>query len=134
MLYDYKSFINESVKKTFLGYHSSKSNIEGLNKGDILDVDDYKDIIRNAYLELIAEQDISIEKMNLYFKKNKYGFTFVSDTILNAPSFQYSKYKYGDYLYEAYGDGSEHLLDDVNELNATIVVSKSPLYFKKIRE
>jgi hypothetical protein len=124
-------------RTVFLGYHSSDYELEGMNKGNILDSDDYSDVIRNAYMNIITDYDKNlendnIEAMNRVFKKYKYGFTFVSDKPINASSFQRSKYKYGDNLYKVYGNGSEILLDDVNEINATIVVSKKPLYFEKI--
>ena len=136
---NFKQFVNENVEnKTFLWYHSSRRDmVTGYYKSTVLDVSDYSDVIRNAYLEIISDNDEylendDVEAMNNIFKKNGYGFTFVSDEPIKGSAYQSSKYKYGDYLYKVYGDGNEILLDDVNEIGATIVVSKKPLYFEKI--
>jgi hypothetical protein len=124
--------------KNFLGYHSSRNDMSnGYYKGDILDSSDYSDVIRNAYMDIISDydenlEDENIDGMNEVFESEGFGFTFVSDEPLMSSSFQSSKYKYGDYLYKVYGDGSEILLDDVNEIGATIVVSRKPLYFENI--
>jgi len=124
--------------KTFLGYHSSRNDMSnGYYKGDILDSSDYSDVIRNSYMDIISDYDENIENddidgMNEVFETEGFGFTFVSNKPIKASSFQSSEYKYGDYLYKVYGDGSEILLDDVNELGATIVVSRKELYFEKI--
>jgi len=133
-----KEHLNENTQgKTFLGYHSSKKNLsDGFYKSSTLDVTDYSDLIRSAYMDIISDNDKNIEnddfeKMNKVFNKKGYGFTFVSEKPIEATSYQYNKYKYGDYLYKVFGDGNEILLDDVNELGATIVVSKKPLYFKQ---
>lgn len=125
--------------KVLLGYHSSKRNLkEGYYKGSILDLS-YDDVIRNAYMEIISDYDENLEnnyvnEMNNVFEEYGYGFTYVSQKPIEASPYQASKYKYGDYLYEVYGNGSEILIDDVNEINATIVVSKDPLYFKPINQ
>lgn len=131
--------INENFNnKVFLGYHSSKKNLkEGYYKGELLDTSNYYDVIRNAYIDIISDYDENlenddIEQMNDVFGEMGYGFTYVSEYPIEASSYQSSKYKYGDYLYKIYGDGNEILLDDANELQATIVVSKNPLYFEKI--
>jgi len=137
-----KTTINERLNentsnKTFLGYHSSKRNMsDGFYKSSVLNVSDYSDVIRNSYMEIISDNDKNIqnddfEKMNKVFNKKGYGFTFVSEEPIEASAYQYNKYKYGDYLYKVFGDGNEILLDDVNEIGATIVVSKKPLYFKQ---
>lgn len=136
---NFKKFINENVdNKILLGYHSSRRNmVSGYYKSDVLDLSDYSDVIRNAYMEIISDNDKYLENddiksMNNIFKKKGYGFTFVSNEPIKATSFQSTEYKYGDYLYKVYGDGNEILLDDINEIGSTIVVSKKPLYFEKI--
>ena len=111
--------------------------VSGYYKSDVLDLSDYSDVIRNAYMEIISDNDKYLENddiksMNNIFKKKGYGFTFVSNEPIKATSFQSTEYKYGDYLYKVYGDGNEILLDDINEIGSTIVVSKKPLYFEKI--
>ncbi len=124
--------------KNFLGYHASKHDMKsGFYKGDVLDTDDYSEIVRQAYMDIISDYDKNLENddyeaMNKVFKTKKYGFTYVSTKPIEASSFQSSKYKYGDHLYKVYGDGSEIILDDYNEINAEIVVSKKPLYFEKV--
>ena len=90
-------------------------------------------------MEIISDNDKNLEnndidKMNKVFDKYKYGFTFVSDHPIEGSSFQPEKYKYGNHLYEVYGNGNEILLDDPNEIGATIVVSKTPLYFKQLSD
>lgn len=133
--------INENFNnKVFLGYHSSIHNLkDGYYKGEVLDLSSYGEVIRSIYLEIISDYDENlenddIEKMNDVFNENGFGFTFVSEEPINSSLYQLSKYKYGDYLYKVYGDGNEILLDDANELYATIVVSKNPLYFKQVDE
>jgi hypothetical protein len=122
----------------FLGYHSSKKNLkDGLYQGASLSPRTYADVIRNAYMDIISDSDENMENndisaMSDLFDEKGYGFTFVSTQPIEASAFQSDKYKYGNYLYEVYGDGNEILLDDPNELNATIIVSKTPLYLKKI--
>jgi hypothetical protein len=135
---NFKQFVNENTEnKTFLGYHSSKRDMkDGLYKASVLNVSDYSDLIRSAYMDIISDYDENLEnddfeEMNNVFNKNGYGFTFVSNEPIKALSYQYDKYKYGDYLYKVFGDGNEILLDDPNEIGATIVVSKKPLYFKQ---
>lgn len=134
----FKEEINIANKK-FLGYHSSEREmVDGLYKASVLDEEHYSDLIRSAYMDIISDYDNNLEndnikKMNAIFRKNKYGFTFVSDEPIKASAYQASEYKYGDYLYEVFGDGSEILLDDHNEIGATIVVSKKPLYFKQVK-
>ena len=123
-------------KMVFLGYHSSMRNMEsGFHKGDILDIENYSDVIRYAYSTFISDFDKyiendDIEHMNKVFKKGGYGFTFVSKEPLKG-YYSIPNYKYGNYLYKVFGSGSEFLLDDINELYATIVISKKPLYFEK---
>jgi hypothetical protein len=136
---NFNNFINENVdNKILLGYHSSKGNMkDGFYKASVLDTDHYYDLIRSAYMEIISDYDENLEnddidKMNDAFVEKGYGFTFVSDKPIEASSFQYDKYKYGNHLYKVFGDGSEILLDDPNEIGATIVVSKKPLYFKQV--
>ena len=130
---------NEKIE-AFLGYHSSRRDmVNGYYKSTVLDVSDYSDVIRNAYMEIISDNDEylendDVEAMNNVFKKHGYRFTFVSNEPIKASAFQSSEYKNGDYLYRVYGDGNEILLDDVNEIRATIVVSKKPLYFEKIKQ
>jgi len=127
-------------KNTFLGYHSSKNNLkDGFYKSKVLDPERYSDVIKNAYMEIISDYDVNLEnddidEMNNIFQENDYGFTFVSDKPIMGTNYQSSEYKYGDYLYKVYGDGNEILLDDVNEIGATIVVSKNQLYFEKVKE
>lgn len=131
-------FINESDDKHFLGYHSSKRDVpDGYYKGKVLDPSHYEDVIKYVYTEVISDWDENIENddvdaMNEVFEQHGYGFTYVSRTPIEASQFQYEKYKYGNHLYKVYGDGDEILLDDYNEINADIVVSKTPLYFEKI--
>ena len=131
---------SESEKKEFLGYHSSNRKMnDGFYKGSILNINDYEEIIRYAYIEIISDYDENLENedikaMNEVFKENGYGFTFVSDNPIESTSFQYSNYKYGDYLYKVYGNGNEILLTDPNEIGANIVVSKEPLYFEKYED
>ncbi len=138
MVKNFKQFVNENTEnKTFLGYHSSKRDMkDGLYKAPVLNVSDYSDLIRSAYVDIISDYDENLEnddfeEMNNVFNKNGYGFTFVSNEPIEASSYQYDNYKYGDYLYKVFGDGNEILLDDPNEISATIVVSKKPLYFKQ---
>lgn len=127
-------------QKNFLGYHSSKRNLtDGYYKGETLNVNIYDDLIRNIYIDIISDYDENLENndveaMNKVFHEAGLGFTFVSRQPIEASSFQREKYKYGDYLYEVYGNGDEILVDDPNEINAEIVISKTPLYFKKISE
>jgi len=135
---NFKHSINESMdNKIFLGYHSSKQNLkDGFYKADVLNVSHYSDLIRNSYMDIISDYDENLENndfggMNNVFRKKGYGFTFVSNKPIEASSYQYNEYKYGDYLYKVFGDGNEILLDDPNEIGATIVVSKKPLYFKQ---
>lgn len=132
-------FVNENIdNKTFVGYHSSRNDMEnGYYNSSVLNPSDYDDVIRNVYLEIISDYDENLENndiegMNDVFDKYNYGFTFVSDEPIKGTPYQSSEYKYGDYLYKVYGDGNEILLDDVNEIGSTIVVSKKPLYFEKI--
>lgn len=126
--------------KNFLGYHSSKRNLtDGYYKGATLDLETYDDLIRSIYMEVISDYDENLENddyeaMNNVFHSAGYGFTFVSREPIEASSFQHDKYKYGDYLYGIYGDGNEMVVDDPNEINAEIVISKNPLYFKKISD
>jgi hypothetical protein len=134
-----KTTLNESTKeKIYLGYHSSKNDLaDGYYKGDSLNSSTYSDVIRNIYMEIISDYDKNLEnddfdKMNKVFARKKLGFTFVSDEPIKASYYQSSEYKYGDYLYKVYGDGSEMLFDDVNEIGDTIVVTKKPLYFEKV--
>ena len=136
---NFTQFVNENIdSKTFLGYHSSRKDMKnGYYNSSVLNPSDYDDVIRNAYLEIISDYDEYLENndikgMNDVFDKYNYGFTFVSDEPIKGTPYQSTEYKYGDYLYKVYGDGNEILLDDVNEVNATIVVSKKPLYFEKI--
>ena len=123
--------------KEFLGYHSSKRNLNnGEYLGVILNSETYIDIIRYLYMELISDYDEilennDIEKMNNVFIKNNYRFTYVSDKPINSSIMQNTKYKYGNYLYKVYGTGEEILITDPNEINATIVASKNPLYLEK---
>ena len=121
-----------------LGYHSSRRKLnDGLYYGVLLDEETYPDLIRSIYMDIISDYDENLENedisaMNEVFNNHGYKFTFVSKSPIEASSFQATKYKYGEHLYEIYGDGNEILLDDPNEINATIVVSKTPLYFKSI--
>lgn len=130
-------FLIESSNKTFLGYHSSRKNMpDGYYKGAVLDPSTYEEVIRNAYVEIISDFDENIENndidgMNETFENHGFGFTYVSRQPIESSSFQSEKYKYGDNLYKVYGNGNETLLDDVNEINADIIVSKEPLYFEK---
>lgn len=123
---------------TFLGYHSSRKNIQsGYYKGPLLDEQEYEELIRNIYVDQISDNDEKVENdditgMNRVFKSKGWGFTFVSKHPIEASAFQYTKYKYGDNLYKVYGTGDETLVDDPNELNAEIVISSDPLYFEKI--
>lgn len=140
MFIKFKKFLNENTKKynVFLGYHSSHRNmIDDIHKNEILDINRYSDVIRNAYLEIISDYDDNlenddIEAMNNIFNERGFTFTFVSKEPIVASSYQTSKYKYGDYLYKVYGDGSEILLDDINEIGADIVVTQQSLYFEKV--
>ncbi len=131
--------LTENSHSHFLGYHSSrKEYADGLHKGNVLDLNTYEDIIPRLYSELITDWDKNIETnnvraMNNVFLKRKLSFTFVSSKPIEASSFQYLKYKYGNFLYEVYGDGTETVLDDPNEINAEIVVSKNPLFFKQVK-
>ena len=133
-----KEEVDRFNEQYFLGYHSTRRNLkDGYYKGDVLNVNDYDDVIRNVYYEIISDSDENIENddtqaMNDVFNEKGYGFTYVSDEPIMATSFQSGKYKYGDNLFRVYGDGDEILLDDYNELNANIVVSKTPLYFKRV--
>lgn len=130
----------ENFNKVLLGYHASnRKMIDGMYNGIILDEDNYSDVIRNCYLEIISDNDEilennDIEAMNNVFIEKGYKFTYVSEDIIEASSFQPGKYKYGDYLYKVYGQGDEILLDDPNEIKATIVVSQHPLYFQYLPE
>lgn len=134
-----KEYINENIdNKIFLGYHSSMQKMtDGFYKADVLDALEYGDVIRNAYLDIISDYDDNLENddidaMNDIFEGEGFGFTFVSDKPIKASEYQASEYKYGNYLYKVYGYGDEILLDDPNELYATIVVSKKPLFFERI--
>lgn len=134
-----KEYINENIdNKIFLGYHSSMQKMtDGFYKADVLDISKYEDVIRNAYMDIISDYDDNLENddidaMNDIFESRGFGFTFVSDKPIKASAYQTSEYKYGDYLYKVYGYGDEILLDDPNELDATIVVSKKPLFFERI--
>ena len=127
-------------QKNLLGYHSSKRNLtDGYYKGDTLNINTYDDLIREIYMNIISDYDKNLENndveaMNNVFHEAGFGFTFVSRQPIEASSFQREKYKYGDYLYEVYGNGNETIVDDPNEINAEIVISKNPLYFKKISD
>jgi hypothetical protein len=122
--------------KIFYGYHATKHDFKnGLYKGQI-DIT-YPEAIRETYQNIISEYDKNIEnddigKMGKILENKGYGFTFVSSEPIKASSFQSGQYKYGEYLYKVYGKGNELILDDYNEINAEIVVSKHPLYFEKI--
>ena len=110
---------------------------DGLYKGDTLDSNTYSDLIKDIYYQIISDNDENTENddteaMNDVFSEHGYGFTFVSRNPIEASSFQREKYKYGDFLYEVYGNGDEILVDDPNEIQAEIVLSKNPLFFKKI--
>jgi len=132
-----KNITEDNEKKQFLGYHSSRIDLkDGWYKGDLLDENIYEDLIRDIYGEFFDYdqnvEDNNTKKMNAKFKKNKYGFTFITKYPIESTPYQTTKYKYGDYLYKVYGHGNEILIDDQNELNAEIVVSSKPLYFEKI--
>lgn len=133
-----KTYNENKNTNILLGFHSSKlGSISGLNKGVILNEERYSDIIKYAYMEIISDYDKNIETdnisaMNKAFSKKNYGFTYVSKYPIKGSAFQPEKYKYGNYLYEVYGTGLEFLLDDPNEVNAEIIVSKNPLFFKLI--
>ena len=135
---NYLKCFEEFENKAFLGYHSSRMDFnDGYYKGNVLDVNQYSDLIRNIYIEIISDYDKNIEKnnilgMNKRFQKDGYKFTFVSKSPIDASNFQHTKYKYGNYLYKVYGDDSEILFDDPNEINATIVITKKPLFFEKV--
>lgn len=120
---------------TFLGYHSSKRELKsGFYKGSVLN-ENYDDIIRYAYMEIISDYDENLENDNFdgmrkTFDDLGYGFTFVSKYPINSSSYQYDKYKYGSYLYKIFGHGDEFILDDPNEIDTEIIISKKPLYFE----
>jgi hypothetical protein len=121
----------------FLGYHSSDYDLSGFEQGEVLDVDTYADVLRNTYLELISDGDEIItsgdpQKIADAFEDMGYTFTYVSSEPIMASPFQSCKYKYGDYLFKVYGDGSELKTDDYNEINAEIILTKKPLYFELV--
>lgn len=135
-----KFLVESEQNKTFLGYHSSKSNLkDGFYKGSPLDSNNYSDVIRTLYMELISDYDENLENedvdsMNDVFQNEGYGFTYVSRTPIESTNFQNSKYKYGDNLYKVYGNGTEYVFDDYNELDAEIIASRNPLYFERVNE
>jgi hypothetical protein len=138
---NFKEFINENSNNSmFLGYHSSINFMtSGHYEASVLDTDLYPELIRHAYLGIISDYDEylendDIESMNNAFEERGLGFTFVSKYIIMGSPYQSSEYKYGDYLYKVYGDGSEILLDDINELEADIIVTDKPLYFEMVGE
>lgn len=106
-------------------------------KPETLDEEEHSDVIKNIYIDIISDSDEiaqseDISAMNEKLEDLGYGFLFVSKESIKASSFQSSKYKYGNYLYEVYGTGDEHILDDPNELYVEIVMTKKPLLFKEI--
>jgi len=117
--------------KNFLGYHSSQYEINETSKGDILDSSTYSNLIRSAYIDFGGPYTKDIEEMADWFESEGYGFTFVSKDIIKGTAFQASKYKYGEYLYKVYGNGwpDDIEINDPNELDATIIMSKKPLRF-----
>lgn len=129
---------NTIDKMVFYGFHSSKKEMSnGFYRGKI--DKRYEDIIIDAYQNLISDYDDNLEsrdfdKMAEILEKKGYFFTYVSKEPIEASAFQYDKYKYGDHLYKVYGTGDELLLNDPNELSAEVIVSKNPLYIKKVEE
>jgi hypothetical protein len=134
-----KIILNESIdnkyQNNFLGYHSSRKNIpNGLSKGEPLS-EIYEELIRTFFIEYIDDnQEYNIDEMIEVFNENGFGFTFVSKYPIESSVRQNTKYKYGNNLYKVYGNGREYLLDDINEIDATLVVSKNPLYFERVGE
>ena len=118
----------------FLGYHSSDYDLSGMEKGEVLDSDMYPELLRSAWIDFAEERDADPEEMAEWFEDKGYGFTFVSDDPIEASPYQTSKYKYGDYLFKVYGTGKELLMDDPNEIGATIVLSKDPLKFVLVED
>jgi len=116
----------------FLGYHSSKYEIDEISKGEILDSSVYQELIRTTYIDYGGPYLEDVEDMADWFESEGYSFTFVSSDIIEGSAFQASKYKYGDYLYKVYGNGWPHdiKINDPNEIGATIIMSKKPLIFK----
>lgn len=131
---EFNNIVNENgTHNIFLGYHSSDGVMEKYEQPELLDEKQYDDVIRNIYNELFNNpDDIDISDMNEKFEELGFGFLFVSTEPIKASPYQASKYKYGDYLYEIYGTGKEHVFDDPNELNAEIIMTKEPLHFKNI--
>lgn len=129
--------LTEDIKNKILyGFHATKHDMKnGFYKGNIDTI--YPEAIRETYQNIISEYDVNLEnddidKMGKILEKKGYGFTFVSREPIKSSSFQSGQYKYGEYLYKVYGKGDELILDDYNEINAEIVVTKHPLYFEKV--
>lgn len=133
-------FLNENKvsDKVFLGYHSTHNELEdGYYRGSSLYGAD-PEIIREIYMYLISDYDKNIrnddiEAMVRKLSRAKYYFTFISREPIKG-YYSTPKYKYGDYLYKVYGDRSEHLFDDYNEIYAEIVATKKPLYLEMVTE
>lgn len=120
----------------FYGYHSSRNEFkDGYYKGDV--DSQYREAVIETYQNYVSDYDDNlenddIEQMVDILNDMGFSFTFVSTSPIMASQFQAGKYKYGDYLYKVYGNGNEFVLDDYNEINAEIIVSREPLYFEQI--
>ena len=127
------------VSGEFLGYHSTNSDLDGLTPGEVLSPDDYEDVLWRTYTEYFYDTGELVENRDIdgiaeWFEENGYSFTYVSSEPIMGSAYQASKYKYGENLFKVFGDGKELLMDDYNELNATIILSKNPLFFERVDE
>ena len=147
MITKYKDFLFEkNDNMIFLGYHVSMNIIKnGYSKGVTLDEYDYFMVIQDAYIKIYGNDlDVDIDEldddekeeiivtMNDKLNSDDYGFTFVSEYPIERRDNQTSLFRYGNYVYMVYGDGSELIIQDEITEGANIIVSKKPLYFKNV--
>jgi hypothetical protein len=127
--------------KLFLGYHITRNNnLDGLNKGLILEENEHCDLIKYLYFKIFENElnDDDSNKLNPYdlneeFEEYGYHFTNVSNKYILDFKTNKSKYLCGKFIYLVYGNGSELILNNPEENSCKIIVSKNNLLFKKIK-
>lgn len=133
-----KHLLENKDNLDFLGYHSSKRNIQGYSFMEYNDHDYQR--VREVFLNSVASSHEAletgeVEDMINVIEEKGIGVTFISDKPIEGSNFQAEKYKYGNNLYKVYGDESNVvMLPDTHELSATMVIynKENKLYFEKI--
>lgn len=137
-IFDELDKVDSSIKGLeFMGYHSQRNFVtNGFYDGGI--ERQYEEFITNSYSNYFSDTKLieanDIEGMAQALEKAGYHFVFVSQTPLESVSgMQTTKWKYGDYLYKIYAKPDQDItkFDDINELGATVLVTKDGLYFKQ---